>query len=64
MKNLIARVKQAFSAWDTSKSIWDNLKNIAGIIKQAVMEWWETSPFKKAYDSVVAPVIDSVKNLV
>ena len=64
VKNLIARVKQAFSAWDTSKSIWDNLKNIAGIIKQAVMEWWETSPFKKAYDSVVAPVIDSVKNLV
>lgn len=58
------KIVKAFSAWDTNKSIWENLKNIAGIIKDAIMEWWETSPFKAAYDKFIKPVVESVSNLI
>jgi len=27
------------------------------------MEWWETSPFKKAYDTYIKPIVDSLRDL-
>lgn len=62
--NLKEKIAKAFSAWDTNKSIWENLKNIGGIIKNAVVEWWETSPFKVLWDTKVWPMIEPfVKSL-
>ena len=55
--NLKDKIVQAFSAWDTSKSIWENLKNIGGIIKDSVIEWWNESPFKKLWDETVWPMV-------
>ena len=52
------KIVQAFSAWDTNKSIWENLKNIGGIIKNAVAEWWEGSPFKQFWDNKVWPMLE------
>lgn len=60
---MISKIKQAFAAWDSSKSIWENLKNISGIIVDSLKEWWETSPFKVAYETYIAPVVESLKNL-
>ena len=51
------KIMKAFSAWDTNKSIWDNLKNMTSIIKDAVVEWWDTSPFKTLWDQSVWPMI-------
>lgn len=64
MLNLKNKIVKAFSAWDTNKSIWDNLKNIGGIIKDSLVEWWETSPFKVLWDTKVWPMIEPfVKSL-
>lgn len=57
LTNLKDKIVQAFSAWDTSKSIWENLKNIGGIIKDSVVEWWNESPFKKLWDETVWPMV-------
>lgn len=57
LTNLKDKIVQAFSAWDTSKSIWENLKNIGGIIKDSVIEWWNESPFKKLWDETVWPMV-------
>lgn len=54
LKNTIFK---AFDAWDSNKSVWDNLKNMTSIIKDAVMQWWETSPFKTFYDKYLSPYI-------
>lgn len=51
------KIVKAFSAWDTNKSIWENLKNMTSIIKDAVVEWWDTSPFKTLWDQSVWPMI-------
>ena len=64
LMNLYEKIKTAFSAWDTNKSIWENLKNISGIIKDSVMEWWENSPFKEFYDKYLDPIVKSLGNLV
>lgn len=62
--NLKEKITKAFSAWDTNKSIWENLKNIGGIIKDSLVEWWETSPFKVLWDTKVWPMIEPfVKSL-
>lgn len=63
MTNLKDRIVKAFSAWDSNKSIWENLKNIGGIIKDAVIAWWNDSPFKEFYENNLKPFIDSVKDL-
>lgn len=55
-------IVKAFSSWDPNISIWENLKNIGGIIKNSVVEWWNESPFKKAYDEHIAPLIEKLKN--
>lgn len=57
------KIVKAFSAWDTNKSIWENLKNIGGIIKDAVIEWWDNSPFKTFYEQNLKPFVESVKDL-
>lgn len=56
-------IVKAFSAWDTNKSIWENLKNISGIIKDSVMQWWEDSPFKVFYEGKIKPFVESAKDL-
>ena len=52
------KIVKAFSAWDTNKSIWENLKNIGGIIKDSIVEWWENSPFKTLWDETVWPMLE------
>lgn len=63
LMDLKNRIVQAFSAWDTSKSIWENLKNIGGIIKDSVLEWWNESPFKAFYEQYLEPFVNSAKDL-
>lgn len=60
LKNSIVK---AFSAWDTNKSIWENLKNISGIIKDAVVSWWNDSPFKVFYEKHIQPFVKSAADL-
>lgn len=57
------RIVKAFSAWDSNKSIWENLKNIGGIIKDSVIEWWKDSPFNKFYEQYLDPFVQSAKDL-
>lgn len=57
LSELKDKIVQAFSAWDTNKSIWENLKNISGIIVDAVVEWWDKSPFKEFYEKYLEPHI-------
>lgn len=63
LTNLKNRIVQAFSAWDTSKSIWENLKNIGSIVKNSVLEWWNESPFKAFYEQYLEPFVNSAKDL-
>ena len=56
-------IVKAFSAWDTNKSIWENLKNISGIIKDAVVSWWNDSPFKVFYEKHIEPFVKSAADL-
>ena len=58
MTELKDKIVKAFSAWDTNKSIWENLKNIGGIIKDSIVEWWENSPFKTLWDETVWPMLE------
>lgn len=64
LMNLYNKIKQAFAQWDTNKSIWENLKNISGIIVDSVKEWWENSPFKEFYDKHLDPIVKSLANLI
>lgn len=65
LTNLKDKIVKAFSSWDTNKSIWENLKNIGGILKNAVIEWWNNdNPFKKVYDEYVQPVIGDIVNFI
>lgn len=64
LTNLKDKIVKAFSAWDTNKSIWENLKNISGIIIDSLKEWWKTSPLKAAYDKHIKPMVDSVGELI
>lgn len=56
-------IVKAFSAWDTNKSIWENLKNISGIVKDAVVSWWNDSPFKVFYEKHIEPFVKSAADL-
>lgn len=56
-------ITKAFSAWDIDKSIWENLKNIGGLIKDGVIDWWNNSPFKTFYEENLKPFVDSAKEL-
>ena len=58
LTNLKDTIVKAFSAWDPNISIWDNMKNMAGIIKNAVLDWWENSPFKILWDQTVWPMLE------
>ena len=64
LTNLKDMIVKAFSAWDTNKSIWENLKNIGGIVVDSVKKWWDTSPFKAFYENHLEPIIQSLGNLV
>ena len=57
------KIVNAFSAWDSNKSIWENLKNISGIIKDSVVEWWNESPFKVFYENNIKPFVESAVDL-
>lgn len=63
LTNLKDSIVKAFSAWDTNKSIWENLKNISGIIKDAVVSWWNDSPFKVFYEKHIEPFVKSAADL-
>ena len=56
-------IVKAFSAWDVNKSIWDNLKNIGGILKDVIVNWWDNSPFKTFYEQNIKPFVVSAKDL-
>ena len=58
------KIVKAFSAWDSNKSIWENLKNMTSIIKDAVVEWWNGSPFKEFYDKHLDPIVKSLGDLI
>lgn len=60
IRAFVGRITQAFSEWDTNKSIWENLKNIGGIIRESIKEWWEDSTIKKYYDKYIRPVVEKV----
>lgn len=65
VKEFINRIRNAFSVWDTTKSVWENLKNIGSIVKDSVKEWWETSPFKPIVDAFIEDIkgfISVIKN--
>lgn len=66
LQNLVERIKSIWKAfkWDGNKSFFDNVKCIASIIKDAVVDWWQTSPIKTAYDATLGPIVESVGNLV
>ena len=57
------RIAKAFSAWDANKSIWENLKNISGIVKDSVVAWWNDSPFKVFYEKHIQPFVMSARDL-
>lgn len=65
-QNLFARLKSIWQnfKWDESKSFFENMKSLGSIIIDAVKSWWETSPFKAAYDTYVAPILQSLSDLV
>ena len=50
--------------WDESKSFFENLKCLASIVKDAVLDWWNSSPFKVFYEQHLEPIVNSVKNLI
>lgn len=56
-------IVKAFSAWDTNKSIWENLKNIGSILRDTIVEWWDNSPFKVFYETYLKPFVDSASEL-
>jgi len=64
IKAFVERIKNAFAQWDTNKSIWENLKNIGGIIKDSIKEWWEKSSIKVAYDTYIKPIVDKIQSVV
>ena len=57
-------IVQAFSAWDPNISIWDNLKNIGGILIESITQWWNESPFKVFYESYIEPCVRSAMDLI
>ena len=62
IQNLVARIKNIWAnfKWDENKSFFDNLKCLASIVKDAVLDWWNTSPFKTFYETYLDPIIKSV----
>ena len=63
LTNLKNKIVKAFSGWDSNKSIWENLKNIGGILKDTIVEWWDNSPFKTFYEQYIKPFVESAKDL-
>ena len=61
-QNLFDRIKSIWAnfKWDENKSFFDNLKCLASIVKDAVLDWWNTSPFKTFYETYLDPIIKSV----
>ena len=61
--NLKDKIVSAFSGWDTSKSVWENMKNIGGIIRDSIADWWndDKNPIKRVYNEYIKPMIDTVK---
>jgi alpha-glucuronidase len=52
-----------FKGWDTTKSFWENMKNMADLIKNAIIDWWNESSFKNFYEKNLKPFVDSTKDL-
>ena len=65
-QNLFARIKDVWQKfqWDENKSFFENLKCLASIVKDAVLDWWNTSPFKTFYETYLEPIVKSVQNLI
>ena len=65
-QNLFDRIKSIWAnfKWDENKSFFDNLKCLASIVKDAVLDWWNTSPFKTFYETYLDPIIKSVQDLI
>ncbi len=59
LKNRLVAIWQKFQ-WDENKSFFENLKCLASIVKDAVLDWWNTSPFKTFYETYLDPIIKSV----
>lgn len=66
MKNLIGRIKAIWNNfhWDESKSFFENLKCLGSIVKDAVIDWWNNSPFKVFYDTYITPAVQSLIELI
>ena len=63
LKNRLVAIWQKFQ-WDENKSFFENLKCLASIVKDAVLDWWNTSPFKTFYETYLDPIIKSVHDLI
>ena len=65
-QNLFARLKSIWQKfqWDENKSFFENLKCLASIVKDAVLDWWNTSPFKTFYETYLDPIIKSIQDLI
>lgn len=63
LKNRLVSIWQKFQ-WDENKSFFENLKCLASIVKDAVLDWWNTSPFKTFYETYLDPIIKSVQDLI
>lgn len=65
-QNLFARIKDVWQKfqWDENKSFFENLKCLGSVVIDAISDWWETSPFKVTFDTYVAPVINSINDLI
>lgn len=66
MKNLVGRIKAIWSNfhWDESKSFFENLKCLGSIVKDAVIDWWNNSPFKVFFDRYISPAVQSLIELI
>ena len=63
LKNRLVAIWQKFQ-WDENKSFFENLKCLASIVKDAVLDWWNTSPFKVFYETYLEPIVKSVQDLI
>ena len=64
--NLFNQIKDIFKGWDSSKSILENLGDIAGKIGEAISSWWnkDDNPFKVFYNDKIKPIIDKISEVV
>lgn len=64
-QNLIQRIKDIWNnfQWDENKSFIENLQELGSMVKTAVLDWWNESPFKTFYDEYLDPIIKELQNL-